>query len=326
MRSIALALVVTLAGCTQASVADDPIVEPAEAPVVRFVVLGDMGTGEQAQFDVAAAMQEVCRRDGCDFVIGVGDNIYEVGVTSHYDPQFVTKFETPYEAFDIPFYMSLGNHDNMGVRSGHAGGDFQVMYHHRMDRMSEKWFMPDRWYSHQQEHIQFIALDTNLVFEEQGAVPGAAGLLSKDVDGVRQKAFLEEQLRANATWRLLYGHHPLYSNGDHGDTGGPAGRWLHDVVCGSGTVDLYLTGHDHDLQWLEPDPACGDTTFIVSGAGAKMRSIESSDHAAYFTKGDTLGFFWAQIDGDRLTGRFYDDRSELLFERTYTRTAGDLPG
>lgn len=294
--------------------------------MVRFIVLGDMGTGEQPQLDVAAAMEEVCDRDGCDFVVGVGDNIYEVGVTSHYDAQFITKFEMPYAAFDIPFYMSLGNHDNLGVRSGHAGGDFQVMYAARTDRGHDIWVMPDRWYAHQQEHVQFVALDTNLVFAEQSEVPGAARLLSKDVDGVRQKAFLEQQFETNATWRILYGHHPLYSNGEHGDTGGPAGEWLNEAVCGSGTVDILLTGHDHDLQWLAPSKECGNTTFIVSGAGAKTRPLASHDHPSYFEQGDTLGFTWVEIAGDRLTGRFYDDSAILLFEGTMWRAGAVAPG
>src|SRR5262249_36185180 len=61
--------------------------DPAR-PVVTFVALGDMGQGSPAQHAVAEAMYHVCARDGCDFVLGLGDNIYPHGVRAVDDPQF----------------------------------------------------------------------------------------------------------------------------------------------------------------------------------------------------------------------------------------------
>ncbi len=77
---------------------------------------------------VGQAMADICavklgaendpERAGCDFVVGLGDNIYESGVTSVDDPQFEEKFELPFEPVDLPFYLVLGNHDWKG--SGEA--------------------------------------------------------------------------------------------------------------------------------------------------------------------------------------------------------------
>ena len=79
---------------------------------VKFVALGDMGEGGIAQTQVAQAMFSVCQRDGCDFVLGLGDNIYPHGVQSVNDPAFQEKFEQPYSSFQgIDFWMILGNHD-----------------------------------------------------------------------------------------------------------------------------------------------------------------------------------------------------------------------
>jgi len=75
---------------------------------VTFVALGDMGTGGSAQTQVAHAMYSVCQRDGCDFVLGLGDNIYPHSVQSVRDPQFQDKFEQPYSRFqDIDFWASI---------------------------------------------------------------------------------------------------------------------------------------------------------------------------------------------------------------------------
>src|SRR5215831_8805680 len=81
--------------------------DPAR-PAVTFVVLGDMGDGGSAQIDVAHAMFSVCQQAGCDFVLGVGDNIYPHGVHGVHDPTFQDKFESPYTHFTgIDFWMIL---------------------------------------------------------------------------------------------------------------------------------------------------------------------------------------------------------------------------
>ena len=107
---------------------------------------------------------------GCDFALGLGDNIYETGVDSVDDVQFIDKFEKPYADVDFPFYMTLGNHDN-GWLSGDGldndKGEFQVDYHYAEDRMSEKWNMPARYYSFtaplesEAPLVTFFSLDSN---------------------------------------------------------------------------------------------------------------------------------------------------------------------
>ena len=62
----------------------------------RFIAIGDMGTGRADQLEVAAAMVDRASRDGLDFILTLGDNIYENGVTSELDPQWATEFEEPY--------------------------------------------------------------------------------------------------------------------------------------------------------------------------------------------------------------------------------------
>ena len=71
---------------------------------VRFVVLGDAGMGNQAQYDVAEAIKNVCAQRGCDFALYLGDNFYDTGVSSIDDSQFIDKFELPYANLDFPFY------------------------------------------------------------------------------------------------------------------------------------------------------------------------------------------------------------------------------
>jgi hypothetical protein len=77
---------------------------------VTFVTLGDMGEGGDEQMQVAHAMYNVCQQEGCDFVLGLGDNIYPHAVHSVDDPQFQEKFERPYALFQqMDFWMILGS-------------------------------------------------------------------------------------------------------------------------------------------------------------------------------------------------------------------------
>src|SRR5450631_679193 len=88
---------------------------PLKSGSVRFAVIGDMGTGQPAQFEVAQRMLEFHQKFPFNFTIMVGDNIY--GGNSPADMQ--KKFENPYKPLmdvGVQFYASLGNHDDTNER------------------------------------------------------------------------------------------------------------------------------------------------------------------------------------------------------------------
>lgn len=314
---------------------------------VRVLLLGDTGTGEAGQHRVAAGAAQVCALRGCDLALLLGDNFYESGVTSPYDPQFDTKFEQPYAAIDAPFWAVLGNHDNGGPGQaaqasaalglddavgglGHhsPGGDHQVAYHHRTDRASDKWRMPARYYSFGAGGglVQFLGLDSNtLVWMGDPA-------FQLDPLGERQATWLRAALAdSEAPWRVVFAHHPYVSNGQHGDAGSYEGEGVVPTTIGlrvktlveedvCGRAQLYVAGHDHDLQWLKAPAACPGTEFLVSGAGAKTRPLaDPARHAAWFQRGGALGFAWLEFRADDATGAFFDADGGLLYERAFPR-------
>lgn len=268
----------------------------------RFLAVGDFGTGGLSQYAMAEAMVKVCEQQGCDFVLGLGDNFYPDGVSSIKDEKFQSAFEDPFAGLEIPFYMVLGNHDVEQTESSRS----QIAY------ASERWKLPGRWYAFHVGPVRFVALDTT-----------GSGARRGD----RQLNWIDYVLSApgDARWTVAYGHHPLYSNGAHGNAAGESAKWLQQAVCGSETVDLYLAGHDHDLQWLAAKPdECRDTEFIVSGAGARPRALDGWANAAHFMQGRTLGFFWFEATADTLIGRAYDADGTVLFERTLRHARRDV--
>jgi tartrate-resistant acid phosphatase type 5 len=274
------------------------------ASAVRFVAMGDTGTGSNAQKKIANAIEAKCKKDGCDFVQLLGDNLYDSGASSVDDPIWQEKFEVPYAAIDLDFFAVLGNHD---YGHGGAGTDF-LRGQHEIDytKKSKKWKMPSSYFHFEKGPVEIFALDTNMQMFGQDSA---------------QKSAMKSWISAStATWKIAVGHHPYKSNGPHGNAGvydgvkipGPwTGKGVKDflegVVCGK--TDLYLSGHDHSRQWL--NESCMGTELAVSGAGAKATSLKGSNPSLFESL--ELGFLYLIADDKTLTCEFVDEDGNVEF-------------
>lgn len=347
MRMLAVAAALLVAGC---SLEDGG----AGAPVVRFIAMGDSGApapdGESE--NVAAVIEQVCALRGCDFALGAGDNIYEMGAAAPEDPLFQAAFELPYANLDFPFFMALGNHDNALTPVGEGGanfkGDAQVAYHDSA-LGSGKWRMPARYYRQAwpegaaEPVVELFVLDSSPIthFYDDPSPLWSGGAVETYI--AEQQVFLQDALAGSrATWKMALAHHPYISNGDHGNAGefdlhapqdpctiaGPLASascrgaaykaFIESTVCDR--ADVFFTGHDHNLFWLEPAPACGRTHHILSGAASKERANnDEGRNPAFFQAGSTFGFFWVELQGRRMTAAAYT----IEAGGTPTRVDGD---
>lgn len=270
---------------------------------LRFIAVGDTGTGEPDQIRVANAMEAKCKVAGCDFVLLLGDNIYESGVDGVDDGQWQTKFEAPYAAIDLEFWAVLGNHDygHNGLGTHFSKGQNEVDY----TKKSKKWKMPAAHYHVTKGPVELFALDTNLQMHNRD-----------DAQKVEVLQWLDE---SKSPWKIAVGHHPYLSNGPHGNAGSYDGllgtafrgdgvkEFMDEIVCGK--VDLYLSGHDHNRQWLEG--TCNGTELAVSGAGAKTSALEGTNPVRF--QSDKLGFLYIVVDGTTLTAEFLDGDGKVEF-------------
>ncbi len=288
------------------------------AGVVRFFAIGDTGEGNENQYMVGQSIAELCAQKGCDFGLLLGDNFYDSGVSSVNDPQFQEKFELPYEDIEVPIYIALGNHDYGGNGIGVDFDTKKAQYQIDYTKQSDIWTLPAKYYSFTEAHAEFWGLDTNQVMTDP---------FNGNSD--TQKNWLIGGLAASkATWKIAFGHHPYISNGDHGNagayenleniplpfvTGENVQEFMEDAICSK--VDVYICGHDHNLQWLEGK--CG-TEFIVSGGGSKSEGLPG-DNPAYFAKPEVEGFLWVEIKDDSFTGVFYDKTGAELYKKTIVK-------
>jgi hypothetical protein len=155
--------------------------------------------------------------------------------------------------------------------------------------------MPAPYYTFTAGPIQFFAMDTNEISEAQ--------LL-----------WLKDELaRSGARWKLVYGHHPIYSVGAHEDNPGLIKRLLPIL---KGRADVYLAGHDHDLQHLKAED--GVHFFVAGGGGAGLRPQKPGPRSL-FAK-DAHAICVLEADAKQLKVRFIDTSLNKLYEATLTKS------
>src|SRR5437763_16189993 len=84
---------------------------PMKNDSVKFAVIGDNGTGDDPEYQIADKLNAAHDKFPFQFVVMMGDNLY--GGEAPKD--FTNKFEKPYKKLldaGVKFYATLGNHDD----------------------------------------------------------------------------------------------------------------------------------------------------------------------------------------------------------------------
>ena len=282
---------------------------------LNFLVFGDWGrNGEKDQSDVAAQMAVAAKAVAAKFIISVGDNFYEDGVSSVDDPQWQTSFEKVYSApsLQVPWHVALGNHDY------HGNCDAQIAY----AKKSPRWNMPARYYVRSEKMddattVDFFYLDTTPMVKSYYLTTNAektrANVITQDVP--KQLAWFKDALASSrAQWKIVIGHHPIYSGGGlfgHGDTQELIENIL--PLLQEYKVPVYFNGHDHNLQHLQ----AGTVNMFDSGAGSRFRPVLQMEHTK-FAKGCS-GFTVMALQADKMDVQMIDDQGRLLYTTTVPR-------
>ncbi len=235
---------------------------PLESDSVRLAVIGDSGTGERGQYEVAQRMVEYHAAFPFTFVIMMGDNLY--GDENPKD--FVRKFETPYKPLldaGVTFHASLGNHDEP-----------EIQRFYRLFNMNEQ-----RYYTFVKGPVEFFALDSNYMDARQ--IGWLSGVLAS----------------STARWKIAFFHHPLYSSGArHGSEMGL--RKLVEPLFIKHGVSAVFAGHEHFYERINPQHGI---YYFTSGGAGKLRKGNIRRGALTAAGFDTdLHFMLVEIAGDTL--------------------------
>lgn len=348
-----------------------PIEEFGHAPI--YVYPGtEIATEDTGAASVGKAMATLCQNVACQFGIQLGDNIYPDGADANdgKDDQkrmndlILSPLKPLFEQQpELVVYSALGNHDwktsRKGVALQTAWMAKQPNFH--MDKQG--------YYRFKQgspgNDVEFFVLDTNMLLSGQhyyeiplatdGSEQGLATALAKgqaevediekhevplDGEDHKQLAWLAKGLKTSkAKWKIVYGHHILWSiGGTKYDEGHVLRRLILPELCQY--ADAYIAGHEHDLELLTDD--CSRVSsdkkpplpLIISGAASKMRGVhrglenyqerQYQEYDLIWNKAFTWGFAHIELDNqqDELNVNFYttptNKSGELVKEKSFS--------
>ena len=131
-----------------------------------------------------------------------------------------------------------------------------MAYHYEV---TSRWGLPDLWYSFTRQvgsvEVLFVAIDTVAMRENPSR-------------HTEQLIWLENVLSTStAYWKIIIGHFNVYSVGQYG----PVLTDMFDTfvpIFERYQIDVYVSGHEHNLQHLSPI-GDGGIDYIITGAGGR---------------------------------------------------------
>jgi 3',5'-cyclic AMP phosphodiesterase CpdA len=246
----------------------------------------------------------------------LGDNWYGELAGGAHSPRWQKQFEQMYPArdFPCPAYAVLGNHDYQRWPESKVDAELEYARTGRNGSAATRWTMPARWYRFEfpadSPSITFLALDSNMP-RPDGKEKGGRDFTLTSQEQAEQLTWLEAELKRprETPFLAVIAHHPVFSNGPHGDHPVLIRDW--DPLFRKYHVDLYMAGHDHDLQHLEFE---GHPTshFLSGSAGADLYSlkIEHSQRGPYAQK--VYGFSHISVTAGQMTLRHLDQNGRTL--------------
>lgn len=257
---------------------------------LEIIAYGDFGIATSMAYSTANSIKNYALATTIEFIISLGDNFYTSGVSSIYDVKWDRNFEDIFdkEVLTMPFYSILGNHDYRGSI------DAQIDYR---SPNNNRWRMPNRYYSIIQKlnddtEVGFLFIDTE-------------SLLNGDEP---QLAWISSAVETSeADWLVVSGHRPIYSNGEHGSNTVLISQ-LNNIL--RNRVDIYLSGHDHNIQILAPIEG---VYYIISGSSAKSSETGIASNTILATT--RYGFVTLLFSKEVLVCNIMESGGRLLYSQ-----------
>jgi predicted phosphodiesterase len=256
---------------------------PMKDNSIRFAVIGDAGTGDRAQNEVAVQMARYHQRFPFTFAILLGDNIY--GAERPQD--FVKKFERPYKPLldaKVEFHAALGNHDDP----------------------NQKFYKPfnlggQRYRTFKKGNVRFFVLDSNYL----------------DPD---QIAWLETELAASGSdWKVAYFHHPLYTTARRGPE--IELRAVLEPILLKHGVDVVFQGHEHIYERMRPQK--GIQYFTAGGSAKLRSGDTRPGELTEVGFASDRSFMLVEVAGDEMFFQAISRTGATVDRGTIRRQMGD---
>lgn len=272
ITSLALTFLLTIpianaqkSSANHGSTAPTPAVKltlPNKDNSVRFVVIGDTGTGTEQQRELAQVMMRYRQAFPFEFVLMMGDNMYGSEKTGDYK----TKFEDVYRPLldqKVKFYAALGNHDESNQR-------FYEFFN----------MEGQEYYRFTKGNVSFYSLNSNYMDKKQ-------------ID------WFNEKLAADTSdWKVAFFHHPPYSSGAAHGSDTKLREVVEPIFLKNG-VDVVFAGHEHFYERIKPQKGI---YYFISGSGGKLRKGDVKKGSSLTDKAydRDMSFMLIEVNGDQM--------------------------
>jgi calcineurin-like phosphoesterase family protein len=269
ISSLLLTVLITLAGVNAQNNSTRPkgsaqavppvsLTLPNKSSGVRFLVMGDTGTGTDKQQQLAQLMLRYRQTFPFEFVLMLGDNMY--GGEKAVD--YKQKFENVYRPLidqKVKFYAALGNHDDSNQR-------FYEFFN--MDGQE--------YYRFTKGNVAFYSLNSNYMDKKQ--LDWFTGKLATDT----------------STWKIAFFHHPPYSSGGAHGSDTKLREIVEPIFIKHG-VNVVFAGHEHFYERIKPQ---NGVAYFISGSGGKLRKGDVNRNSPLMAKAydDDMSFMLIEID------------------------------
>jgi hypothetical protein len=229
---------------------------------VRFLVIGDTGTGSAQQEELSKIMLRYRQTFPYEFALMLGDNMYG----SEKAKDYKQKFEDIYRSLldqKVKFYAALGNHDESNQR-------FYEFFN----------MEGQEYYRFTKGNVSFYSLNSNYMDK-------------------KQVEWFNNKLAADtSTWKIVFFHHPPYSSGGaHGsDT---KLRQIVEPIFVKHGVNVVFAGHEHFYERIKPQKGI---YYFISGSGGKLRKGDVKQGSALTAKAydADMSFMLVEIDDNQM--------------------------
>jgi 3',5'-cyclic AMP phosphodiesterase CpdA len=204
-----------------------------------------------------------------DFVVMLGDNIYDGATPDDYH----RKFELPYKPFldkGLEFYAAIGNHDEPNQPNYgpfHMGGKRYYTFKPKPPLLAR---LTDN-------DVQFFMIDT------------------ENVDRAQRDWLEREMSKSDARWKIPVFHRPIYTSGRYSLWALWTRTSIEPALVAHG-VRFVLSGHEHFYERTKPQKGI---TYFISGAGGSLRAHDIRPSGLMAAGFDTdYSFMLWEITGD----------------------------
>ena len=235
---------------------------PNKESSVRFLVIGDTGTGTEKQQELAHVMLRVRQMFPFEFALMLGDNMYGSEKAADYKKKFENIYR-PILDQKVKFYAALGNHDESTQR-------FYEFFN----------MEGPEYYRFNKGNVSFYALNSNYMDKKQ-------------ID------WLNEKLAADtSTWKVAFFHHPPYSSGGAHGSDTKLRQIIEPIFIKHG-VNVVFAGHEHFYERIKPQKGI---YYFISGSGGKLRRGDVKQGSSLTAKAydNDMSFMLIEVDDKQM--------------------------